>query len=367
MIRRIYRLLVTCTALAYAPFAHPQPAGAIGEDFVYHVRPADTLMGLAAKYTGNSGHWTTLQHINNVDDPHKLPIGLPLRIPFSLIPVIPAPLTVIHASGQTKLDGTPLRVGMVLPEGSTIVTGPDGFVTLNFSDGSRLSVPNNSTARVDRTQQFKNTGLLDSVVSVEEGEVDAEVAPSGEGVGRFEVRTPVTITGVRGTRYRLHVAQNRAHSEVLHGNVDMSGRRDAGARGVPVAVASGQGAVLEAQGQIQVHTLPPAPIVQSPRRIGSGQWTAQVTPVPGAAAYLVRVSRDPRGLEVLSSKQFDSADVYFAARRPGLHYASIRAINAAGIGGYETFLSFEGATSLMSSSGQPVLLADGTVVTLHNY
>jgi hypothetical protein len=367
MTRRIFRLLAACIALAYAPSGYAQPAGAQGEDFIYRIRPADTLIELATKYTGNGTNWVALQRLNQIGDAHKLAIGLALRIPFSLIPVISAPLAVEHVSGQAKMNGTPLRAGMSVAEGATITTGADGFATLEFADGSRLSLPNNSTARMDRTRQFKDAGLIDSVVTVANGEVDSEVAPDGQGVGRFEIRTPITIVGVRGTRFRVHTGENGARSEVVHGNVQMSGRTGDSPPGAPVGVATGQGAAVDAQGQIQVHTLPPAPIVGVPRRLGSGQWTAQVNPVPGAAAYQVMVSRDPRGLQVISSERFNGEDIRFAARRPGTHYASIRAINTAGLGGHDTILSFEGATALMSSAGLPVLLADGTVVTLNNY
>ncbi|MVW80773.1 FecR domain-containing protein [Bordetella sp. 02P26C-1] len=365
MNRRAFRLLAGCMALAYAPFGHAQPAGAVGDDFVYRIRPADTLIDLASRYTGDGANWVTLQKLNRVEDPQKLAIGLALHIPFSLIPVVPAPLTAIHVSGSTQMDGKPLRAGMSVPEGATIITESDGFATLDFADGTRLSLPNNSTARVDRTQKFKNAGLIDSVVSVQNGEVDSEVAPTGQGVGRFEIRTPVTIVGVRGTRFRLQATGTGAQSEVLHGKVDMSA--GAGGSAPPVAVAGGQGAAVDVHGQIQVHTLPPAPIVTPPQRGASGQWVARVTPVPGAVAYLVRISRDPKGLEVFTSERFEGEEVRLVARRPGTHYASIRALNAAGLGGYDTVLSFEGASPLMSGSGHPVLLSDGAIVTLNNY
>ena len=51
-------------------------------------------------------------------------------------------------------------------------------------------------------RQFEGTGLTDSVVRVQRGSVESSVAPEGQGVGR-EIRTPVAVTGVRGTRFRV--------------------------------------------------------------------------------------------------------------------------------------------------------------------
>lgn len=364
MIWRFIRLLATWNALAISPLALAQPAGALGDDFVYHIRSGDTLIDLANLYTRNSANWTILQRHNAVGDPQRLVIGSELRIPFALIPEIPAPTTAMHVSGQAQVDGVPLRAGMSINEGATVTTASDGFVTLQLSDGTKITLPRGSATQLERLRQFEGAALTDSILHVEQGEVDSHVAPSGQGVGRFEIRTPVAVMGVRGTRFRVQTANQGARSEVLEGSVRV---KTSSASSQPVALSSGYGAAIGANGALNVQPLLPAPQLGAAQRAGSGQWTAPFSPVPGAVAYLVQVSRDPEGLELTSSKQFDSVDIRFAARRPGTHYVAVRAVDAAGLGGRDAYLAFEGANALMSASDLPIMLSDGGVVTLTDY
>lgn len=363
MTRRFIVLLAAWLAVTLSPPVFAQPSGALGDDFIHRILPGDTLIGLANRYTRNDANWTVLQRNNGISDPQRLVIGSSLRIPFSMIPEVPRPATVVHVSGRAELDGVSLRAGMPVDEGSTITTASDGFVTLQLADGTRLTLPRGGTTQMERLREFEGVPLTDSILRVNQGSIDAEVAPDGQGVGRFEIRTPVAIVGVRGTRFRVHAAENGSGSEVLEGQVALQNE----SWGKPLALSSGHGVAVQADGTYQVLPLLPAPQVGPAQRIGSGQWTAPVSAVTGAVAYLVQVSRDAAGLKLTSSRRFDDVDIRFSAQRPGTHYVSIRAINAAGLGGRDTYLSFEGVNALTSASGEPVALSDGGVVTLHDY
>lgn len=364
MIRRFIWLLATWSTLAGGPLAIAQPAGALGNDFVYRIQAGDTLIELSDLYTRNSANWTTLQRLNTIEDPLRLVIGSELRIPFALIPVIAAQTTAVHVSGQAQVDGVPLRAGMAIDEGATVTTAAKGFVTLRLSDGTKLTLPRGSTTLLERLRQFEGAALTDSILRVEHGEVDSHVAPSGQGVGRFEIRTPIAVMGVRGTRFRVRAGDQGVHSEVLEGSVRLTTQSGSGR---PVALTSGYGAAVNDRGALDVQPLLPAPQLGVAQRLGSGQWTADLSPVPGAVEYLVQVSRDAEGLELTSSERFESPDIRFSASRPGTHYVAVRAISATGMEGRDAYLAFEGANALMSSSGLPIMLGDGSVVTLTEY
>ena len=211
--------LVLFSSLLLGAVAHGQPAGSLGEDFIYRVRAGDTLINIANTYTRNSANWNPLQSLNKIVAPEQLPIGLELHIPLSMIPVRPAEARVVHISGQASAAGKTLAPGASLPEGSTVVTAPNGFVTLELADGSKLTLPADGSVELSRMRQFEGTGLTDSVVRVQRGSVESSVAPEGQGVGRFEIRTPVAVTGVRGTRFRVQSGSGGVHSEVLEGSV----------------------------------------------------------------------------------------------------------------------------------------------------
>lgn len=360
------RLLIQCIsvlATAGSSSVLAQPVGADGEDFLYRVMKGDILLELAERYTAGPQNWPVLQQINNVADTLALPIGRVLRIPFSMIPEVPAPARLVHASGQVLVDGRGVNPGEQLPEGSTLATAPGGFATLQLTDGSTLTVPGNSTVAIERLQAFQNTGLTDTIVSVENGSVESVVAPEKSGVGRFEIRTPVAITGVRGTQLRVHRDSTGAQTEVLSGVAHMSA-----ATAGQAMLKPGQGVATRADGVMgAVRALPAAPELSEPVR-GPQGWQVAFEPVPGAFAYLVRVADDPDGTRPRSSQRYNSPqEVRFSAQGPGTHYVLIRAIGADGLMGPDAAQPFEGQPVLVSSNGNSVLAGYGGQVYLTAY
>jgi len=365
---RALSLLVLMSCLLLTAPARSQPAGALGDDFIYRIRQGDTLIDLAARYTRNQSNWSRLQTLNQVTTPELLPVGLELRIPLSMIPERAASARVLHVSGQASLDGKSLRAGDTVAEGSTVATAANGFVTLELADGSKLTLPAGGAVELTRLRQFEGTSLTDSVVEVRRGGVESSVAPAGEGVGRFEVRTPVAVTGVRGTRFRVQSNERGVHSEVLEGSVRLQPHAPGARPDKPVAVAEGYGAAIGADGVVSgVRALLAAPKLGDPVRAGGGAWTTDVSPVPGAQSYLVRVSRDADGALPVSSANFPTTDIRFAAPGPGTYYVSVRAVDELGLSGKDAIATFEGANQLMTSFGLGVASGTGGLITLTEY
>lgn len=350
-------------ALAGASPVLAQPVGADGDDFLYRVVQGDTLLDVSGRFTDKARNWTLLKQINQVADEYRLPIGKLLKIPFSMIPERPAPAEIVHVRGQVTVNGRSVRSGASLPEGGTLITPPGGFATLRLSDGSTLTVPANSAIAVDRLQAFQGTGLTDTIISVNEGSVESIVAPEQTGVGRFEVRTPVAITGVRGTRLRVHKQNSGVQTEVLSG-VAQTSATTAGT----ATLKSGQGVITRADGVMQVvQPLPAAPKLSVPVR-GPQGWHVEFAPISGAKAYLVRVAEDPEGTRLLSSRQYVSPDeIRFSATKSGTHYLLIRAVAHDGLMGADAVQPFEGRPTLRTIDDAPVMTGQGDYVTLTEY
>lgn len=355
--------LMLALACFGVPPAQAQPMGADGSDFLYRVGKGDILLEISRRFTDSAGNWPVLQHINQVADTYKLPIGKVLRIPFSMIPEVDAPARLVHVRGAVRVNGRLAQAGDDLPQGGTLVTPPGGFATLQLSDGSTLTLPANSTIVLERLQAFKGTGLTDTIVSIEDGSLESVVSPEDTGVGRFEVRTPVAITGVRGTRLRVHKDDEVARTEVLEGVAHTRASSTGQAM-----LRSGHGVTARSDGVLgAVRPLPAAPALSVPVR-GPQGWQAEFPAVPGAVAYLVRVAGDPLGTRLLSSERRDSAgQVTFSAGRPGTHYVLVRAIDRDGLMGPDAVQPFEGRVSLLSSDGNPVGTGYGDTVTLNEY
>lgn len=363
MLHRLLAAMSVLCALCFAPLpAQAQPAGADGDNFLYHVISGDTLINLAQRYTDKPSNWSTLQSLNQVADPAFLPIARQLKIPFALIPEIPAPATVSHVMGQASANGTPIMLNTQVKEGDVIRTGPNSFVTLLLADQSAVSVPPDSQLSVVRLRTFKGTGLIDAILNVHSGGLESEVAPDKTGVGRFEVRTPVTVTGVRGTRLRVRAQPSGSQTEVVHGRAQL-----ATAGKDRAVLRQGQGAATSASGQfLGVRPLLAAPALPPGTRGGQG-WLASFPPVPGAQAYLVQVARDEAGTQLVSSKRFDEPSVTYGANGSGTFYVRVRAIDGDGVMGEDAVQSFPGQSALHTAFGLPVSTAFGDVVTLADY
>jgi len=339
-----------------------QPAGAQGENFLYRVVQGDTLGELAQRYTSGAFNWAELQRINSVADPARLPIARLLRIPFSMIPEVPASAVVRHVAGQATVDGQALSQSSTVAEGQTVATGPNGFVTLQLADDSLLSVPPDASLTLTRLRTFQGTGLTDSIVRMENGSVESQVAPRDTGVGRFEVRTPVSVTGVRGTRLRVHVSSDGSRSEVVSGHAGVDAARDA-----EVMLREKQGVAVNQAGQsLGVRQLLPAPKLSAPQRGGSG-WSVDFPPIPGASAYLVTVASDPQGSDVVLRSQAPAPPVQFNAPGPGTYYVFVRAMDDVGIGGLDARQPFEGRPVLQTGGGLPVSTGYGGFISVADY
>lgn len=341
-----------------------QPSGARGENFVYKVLAGDTLLDISQTYTRQSRNWSEIQRLNAVADPYRLPIGKELHIPFRMIPEVAAPARITHQTGQILVNGQALGAGTThLQEGDLIRTGSNGYLTLELQDGSQLSVPAQASLSVTRMRAFEGTGLTDSIIALDDGDVESRVSPEKTGVGRFEVRTPVSITGVRGTELRVRTQQGMAHSEVLEGRAELGTQQ----RSTPTALKQNQGAAVGTDGNIMaLAPLLPAPQISTPERRG-GQWNSRIQAVPGAQAYLVQTSTDPQGAKLLSRDITTDTDIQFGASRPGTYYVTVRAIDRHGLMGPDTIESFEGAASLTSSDGQAVVSNFGDPILLSQF
>lgn len=362
MTQRCIALLLGCFLVYNTSWA--QPSGARGDNFIYRVIAGDTLSNIADTYTGQSQNWSLLQSLNHISNTLAVPIGKELAIPFRLIPTSPAALSITHRAGQIQVNGQALRADAhTLNEGDHIQTGNQSYLTLSMQDNSTLLVPENSSITLQRARSFDRAKLTDTIIALQDGDVESIVAPDSTGVGRFEVHTPVSITGVRGTSLRVRQQGQASFSEVLEGRAELSTTTSEQLTNIP----SRYGAAVSADGQVSnVTLLPKAPVISEPIRQG-GQWSTQVQSVPEIESYLVQVALDPQGSKLVSRHVQRGPTLTFSARRPGPHFVLIRAVDLLGLSGPDTIASFTGAFALTSSDGTPITTSYGEPVLLRDF
>lgn len=340
-----------------------QPAGAIGDDFIYIVESGDTLSDLAELYTTSSDQWRKLKDLNQVEDELRLPIGKQIAIPFTMIPVMSVQAVLTHFRGEVWVNGTTATKDHTLQDGDVIRTGANGFATLQLEDQSTLSLPSNSQLHIKQLNAFKRTRINDAILELQQGSIESRVAPENTGVGRFEIHTPLSITGVRGTNLRVHTQNQQSRTELLSGAAHLNSENDQYQN-----LKKGYGASISADGSHFISPLLPAPVLGDPVR-SKGGFSSTLQPINQAEYYLVQITLDSYGAEIVKSFTLDkeTQHIPLAASTPEIHYAFVRAIDSNGLMGMDASVSFPGRNALISSDGAAVLSIDGQAILLTEF
>lgn len=340
----------------FALRAFAQPAGADQDMFTYRVQPNDTLSELSELYTRNTYNWPYLQSLNDIDDPKRLPIGKNLLIPFSLIPVQPTTAELIHVQGQVLLNDQPASVHSTIQTGDRLQTGHNSFATISLKDQSTLTLPENSRILFQQINEFQGTPISDVIFVLEEGTLETNADPEQRGVGRYEIHTPISVTGVRGTKMRVRANEQSTRTELVEGRAFMQGLQLA-----PQIIKPRHGAALDASGEFYVASLLEAPhIIDSDQTKGGLKVSLQ--PMDAATHYVAIVTADPEGQQIIGQQESTEPFFDLPVYRAGTHYAFIRAVDTHGFMGLDTVIDYPGHRVLLDGSGQPVRTRFGQAV-----
>jgi hypothetical protein len=296
-------LAAAAVFLASAAWATASPAqattGVVQTDEIAHVvRPGDTLEGLAATYLDAPRLWPLLQARNKLADARRLKPGSVVWIPVRLQPQSSATVDFVQctatARGPGAASAAALAAGQKLEEGTALTVAPDAFVTVTLADGTVVRIQSQSDVVLRQLRRRGRAGSVQAVLEMRSGAVESAVQPAA-GPRRFEVRTPLAITSVRGTRFGIAMGESgQTIASVLEGAVGVQARDAAAPAGRPtdtsagVALASGQGLAVAADGTLGLpRPLLAAPDVsQIPEMVSdAGILALSVPAMPGALRY----------------------------------------------------------------------------------
>lgn len=348
------------TAHLLAAIAALAISSARAADWLYLTVPGDTLSEIGQTYLKNPKDWPKIQSANNVSLPKRLPSNSRLKIPVELLKVTPASVSVIAVKGNARFkraDGPfqPLKSGDTLNGGETVLTGPGASVSYLFADQTRLTQQAASKLNFGRLASYGKTGMVASEISLDSGRLEASAAKQLAPAGGFRVRTPVAVAGLRGTGFRLNVAEDgkTMRNEVTEGAVAVA------AQGQEVTVAAGFGTYAE-QGK------PPSPPITLLTKPDLSGLPGRIThlPVnlawpenPSAKAWRVQLSDSADFLTVLRDELIAQASVQWEADLPdGDYFLRIRGIDAFGLEGFNAEHAFSlSARPLPPMTLQPAL------------
>lgn len=137
------------------------------------------------------------------------------------------PAVIVMADGSTP----PIRVGEQLPLGATVKTPADSTLKLLFANGAivvlqprsqlRLALfasQDSIASRKSATDRTPESAKSDTNIDLRSGTILIDV-PTLKKESKFEVTTPLGISGVRGTRFYVSVQKDRAAVGVAEGLV----------------------------------------------------------------------------------------------------------------------------------------------------
>lgn len=120
---------------------------------------------------------------------------------------------IVKAEGDVKVmikeerAWKPAEEGMVLSEGDIIKTGPSGAALINIagdSKGSLVRMREDTELNLDILKEDVGADKKVTVLDVSIGKILIQAEKLKEG-SRFEVKTPTSVVGVRGTKFAVEV------------------------------------------------------------------------------------------------------------------------------------------------------------------
>lgn len=330
-----------CLCFAGISQSNEAPADVIS----YKIKTGDTFNTLAQKYLQQPVDLAAIQKFNQLNDINRLTLGSELRIPRHMLKHTLSKATVMSISCATPIQmahGKPLAIGMALQEGAVIDVPAECHVALLLEDSSVIRLP--SGAALKLTTLRKN--LLETAPEVRldlsRGRIELDVNKQGRTPSiPFEVRTPISVMGVRGTEFRVGYSpeDNAGQVEVLGGIVETKGSTDAKSR----PITQGLGVPVDGQGKaLDIEKLLPPPLFASSQATpgNNPSYVVQFQPVKQAEYYIANMAATANLSGIRSTENLLAPEVFIPRLTKQAVFYQLTSVSASGLVGTEQFYAF---------------------------
>lgn len=332
----------------------PDWAGAKEETdrITYRVVRGDNLYTLAERYFLRAGDYAIIQRLNRISNPRRLQIGKPITIPRSLLRQEPVAATIHSFRGDVRIGArgkqAPAVVGRTVREGDWIDTDRKSFVSLRLADGSVITLPSQTSMRVERLRQTLLTRSVERSFRIDRGRAGAIVTPMKDPQSNFRLLTPTAVSAVRGTRFRMSYdpASGRTATEVLEGTVDFK----ADDKQTEQSLASGFGMTNMLSG--------PTSLLSSPELLRPAQIQNEeqlhfaLEPVAEATGYRVEIAADAGFLDLIDETIVSSAEASLPSLPNGDYFVRVTALAADGLEGLSSTYTFRRQLHRITTSAE---------------
>lgn len=346
-VRRLAVLTLLCIGAATLAPAAAQERSSTRPDLVlYRLKAGDNLYDLATRYFARVEGYTAVQRLNAIADPRRLRPGALIRIPRSLLRHEPLQAIVQSYRGTVSVQrGTArqaITVGMRLAEGDLLETAEKSFVSLRLPDDSTVAMPSRSTIRIQRLRRTLLADTIDRLFVILKGRASATVTPMNNPDSRFEMSTPIAVSAVRGTEFRVQFdpEAQRATTEVTEGQVVFTpSSASIGTTDRAQLVSQGYGTATDITEPV---ALLPAPDLLRPGRVQDEQRLSfELRPVEGAVRYHIQIAQDAGFLDLIDEADAATPLADLPPLADGSYFVRATAIDARGLEGMPATYGFE--------------------------
>ena len=337
VIKAILLLMPLCLPLQNALFA-----AEASPEWLYSVRPGDTLIHFGQRHLINPDDWHLLQKINRIKNPYRMPVGSKMRVPLHLVKQEPAQAEVVLALGGVYMLNSDnsrqlVLVGQRLKVGAELQTAAKSKLNIRFADGSIVTMQPNSRLKLDTLSLYSGGAMVDTKLRLQQGGIDIDANPKHVPGSSMQIFTPTAVAAVRGTEFRVFAEAQTIWQETLNGKVAVS------AAGSEVSVAKGYG-TLSNNGE---PPLPPVELLSAPN---TAQLPIQFESIPiifnmptqqNAQTWVGKVYKEAQLNTLLAENVSQNMHLDFGDLPNGQYYLKVRAKDKQGLEGYDAVHTFK--------------------------
>ena len=323
--------------------------------FTHIAQNGDTLIKLAKRYLVDQNDWQIFTKFNTIAEPRRLVVGSKIKIPVSAMRVETAAVEIIATQGSVESSAGAVERGSKVKEGDKLSTGDGGFVTIKLADGSTLTVQPKSSVRVETARQFVNSGgVTDTVVRLDSGRVETNVVKQKNPGGRYEIRTPTSNMGVRGTIFRVGADDSglRGQSEVVDGLVVVTSASPKSAainatsdatsvaQGLPLRTGFGTFVVAGKAPSPPIALLPAPDVTSLPKQIETPDPKFTFPAVTAALSYRAQIAVDAAFTNLIANASSLTPNMAFVNLPDGALFLRVRGVDVNALEGKDAAHAF---------------------------
>lgn len=319
------------------------------------IEKGSNLTYLARDYCTSRDAWKEIAKVNKLQYPYIIRENTTILIPFSLLLTEELSAQVVYVSGSVYLHDShgvqsPLTVGDRLMVGQSIITGEDGYAQLIF--------PEKKFTRVEPETQLTISSLfrlVGGVVKVElllqGGRIVHDVEQKLRKSDTFDTKTAVSITGIRGTEFRMKVIDADTNIvETLKGKVQLQNSDSQ-----RIIVEQGEGAKVK-KGEV---LRPPRPLPIQPKTpiLESVYRTLPIkiatSKISRADTIRLRVTKDEKGqYSVVEKQTVPGSDLWIPSLEDGSYHVFFTVVDE---DGFESSATESASLTVRTVPGSPVI------------